>query len=149
MDRSRLILVAEDSPEDIELLRIALQRAKIENPIQVVSDGKEAMEYLVGEGKYADRAVYPFPGILFLDLKLPRVSGFEVLTWLKQHDRCKIIPVMVLTSSNLERDITEAYRLGVNCYMVKPNSLEELVNLVDLAFRFWSICAIPAFPPKC
>jgi CheY-like chemotaxis protein len=149
MDNERLILIVEDTPEDFELLKIAIRKSGKTNPIQIVSDGREAIDYLCGSGKYADRELYPFPGVLFLDLKLPRMDGFDVLKWLKDHEHCKTVPVMVLTSSALERDVTLAYQLGANCYMVKPQRLDDLVRMVDLTFRFWSLCALPTFPVKC
>ncbi|HUR44510.1 MAG TPA: response regulator [Candidatus Saccharimonadales bacterium] len=149
MDTKRLILIAEDDENDVDLLRCAIRCVNVLNPIQVVRDGLEAMHYLSGNGRYADRATFPFPGALFLDLKLPKLSGFEVLRWLKQHEECKVIPVMVLTGSGLEQDVTKAYQLGANSYMVKPGSLSELRDLVALAFRFWSTCEIPPLPKKC
>jgi len=147
--RHVLILVVEDTEEDVELLKIALRKTQSKNPIQVAHDGQEAIDYLCGSGKFADRQTYPFPGVIFLDLKLPRLDGLEVLKWLKEHDQCKVMPVMVLTSSALPSDVKSAYQLGANCYMVKPGGLEELKNLVELTFRFWSMCLIPTLPNKC
>ncbi|HTG42920.1 MAG TPA: response regulator [Verrucomicrobiae bacterium] len=98
MDKHRLILIVEDTDEDAELLKIAIRKNGSPNPIHVVQDGREAIDYLCGAGKYSDRQTYPFPGVLFLDLKLPRLNGFDVLRWLKDHEKCKVIPVMVLTS---------------------------------------------------
>jgi DNA-binding response OmpR family regulator len=80
---------------------------------------------------------------------MPRLSGFDVLKWLKEHEQCKVIPVMVFSASALEQDVTRAYQMSASCYMVKPHSLDELVKMVDLAFRFWSICVIPPLPQKC
>lgn len=149
MDTKRLILIVDDSEEDVELLKIAIRRARVPNPVQVVRDGQEAIDYLCARGPYEDRQAYPFPGVLFLDLKMPRLSGFEVLKWLKEHEQCKVIPVMVFSASGIDTDVTRAYQLCASCYLVKPNSLDELVTMVDLAFRFWSMCAIPPLPPKC
>ena len=149
MDTKRVILIVEDSEDDIELLKAAIRQAKVKNPIQVVADGVEAIEYLQGDGRFEDRITYPFPGALFLDLKLPRLNGFDVLEWLKEHEECKVIPVMVLTASAMEQDVTKAYQMGANSYMVKPSSIEGLRDLVDLAFRFWTMCEIPPLPKKC
>jgi CheY-like chemotaxis protein len=149
MDTKRLILIVEDNEDDITLLKAAIRNAKVPNPIKVVRDGVEAIKYLEGDGPYEDRLSYPFPGALFLDLKLPKLNGFDVLQWLKEHEECKVIPVMVLTSSALERDVTKAYQMGANSFMVKPGSLGGLTELVDLAFRFWSMCEIPPLPKKC
>ena len=91
----------------------------------------------------------PSPGALFLDLKLPNLNGFDVLQWLKEHEECKVIPVMVLTGSAIEQDVTRAYQLGANSYMVKPGTLDELVELLDVAFRFWWMCEIPPPREKC
>jgi CheY-like chemotaxis protein len=149
MKERQLVLVVEDTEEDFELLKIAIRRAKVTTRVELVRDGQEAIDYLCGAGKYADRGAYPFPGVLFLDLKLPRVNGFEVLKWLKEHEQCKVVPVMVLTSSELDQDVDYAYRLGANCYMVKPNTLDKLVAMVDQAFNFWWMCALPPLPVKC
>src|SRR4051812_17821715 len=148
MQTGRLILVVEDTEEDIELLRIVLRKTQIKNPIQVARDGQEAIDYLCGNGKFADRQTYPFPGVMFLDLKLPKLDGLEVLKWLKEHEQCKIMPVMVLTSSSLPSDVNSAYQLGANCYMVKPGGLDDLKSMVELTFRFWSMCLVPTFPDK-
>jgi CheY-like chemotaxis protein len=149
MDTKRLILIAEDDDQDVELLRLALAKEGVTNPIRVVNNGREAIDYLRATGKYEDRQVYPFPGVLFLDLNLPLVPGFEVLQWIKDNEECRIIPVMVLTSSALERDITRAYQLGASCFMTKPGSFDELRKMVSLSFRFWSMCEIPPLPVKC
>jgi CheY-like chemotaxis protein len=149
MDTKRVILIVEDSEDDVTMLKEAIRRAKVPNPIQVVADGVEAIDYLEGNGRYEDRLSYPFPGTLFLDLKLPRLNGFDVLEWLKEHEECKVIPVMILTASAMEKDVTKAYQMGANSYMVKPGRLDDLRDLVDLAFRFWTMCEIPPLPRKC
>jgi len=149
MDTKRLILIVEDDKDDIDLLTAAIRRANVPNPVKVVADGEEAIKYLEGDGLFEDRIAYPFPGTLFLDLKLPKLNGFDVLQWLKEHEECKVIPVMVLTASAIERDVTRAYQMGANSFMVKPSSLGRLTELVDLAFRFWSMCEIPPLPKKC
>lgn len=143
MDSKRLILVVEDTEEDIELLKLAIRKAGVQNPIQVVKDGQEAIGYLRGEGKFKDRRTYPFPGVIFLDLKLPKMTGFEVLRYIKEHEECRVIPIMVLTSSSLDEDVLKAYRLSANSYMVKPGNLGELIKLVDLCFRYWSTTLVP------
>ena len=149
MDTKRLILIVEDDEDDITLLQAAIRRAEVRNPVKVVRDGAEAIKYLEGVGAFEDRLAYPFPGALFLDLKLPKLNGFDVLQWMKEHKECKVIPVMVLTASAVERDVTKAYQMGANSFMVKPSSLDKLTELVDLAFRFWSMCEIPPLPVNC
>ena len=104
----RVVLLAEDDPDDVLLTQIAFEKARLANPLMVVRDGEEAREYLEGSGRFEDRLACPFPGTLFLDLNLPRLDGFSVLQWLKEHDECRVIPVMVLTASGLERDVTKA-----------------------------------------
>src|SRR4051794_32200066 len=149
MDSKRLILIVEDDEDDVILLREAIRKAQVRNPIQVLMDGEEAIDYLSGNGRFGDRIEYPFPGALFLDLKLPKMSGFEVLRWLKEHEECKVIPVMVLTASDLERDVTRAYQMSANSYMVKPSGLDQLTDMVKQAFGFWSMCEIPPLPKTC
>ena len=122
MDANRVILVAEDSDDDIDLLKIAFRRLGVKNPIQIVRDGQEVIDYLSGTGEYADRLRFPVPAIMFLDLKMPRKTGLEVLEWLAEHSECSLIPTMVFSSSSQDSDITRAYELGANCYMVKPSS---------------------------
>ncbi|MDB6029922.1 MAG: chemotaxis protein CheY [Verrucomicrobiales bacterium] len=149
MNKKRPILIVEDCEEDIDLLEIAIRKAKITAQTQVVRNGQEAIDYLHGLGKFSDRQSYPFPGVIFLDLKMPRLNGFDVLEDLKGHEHCKIVPVMLLTASALDEDVIRAYQLGANCYMQKPATLEELVALVDLAFRFWGACVLPPVLPGC
>src|SRR5258708_6317532 len=108
------------------LLRLALNRCGIKNPVQIVTDGQEAIEYLQGAGKYHDRSQYPFPSVIFTDLKMPRVGGFEILEWLRAHPECSVIPVIILSASRLEADVQRAYQLGGNAYLVKPSKLEDL-----------------------
>ena len=147
--RDRLILIAEDNQNDAHLLQIAIRRSEIKNPIYIVEDGEAVINYLCGKGEYADRAAFPFPGVLFLDIKMPRLSGLEVLDWLKNHQQCKIVPVMMLSASRLPDDVVRAYQLGANSYMIKPATINELVELVKLSFNFWSYCELPPTPALC
>jgi two-component system response regulator len=149
MNRGHVVLVVDDTETDFELTKIAIRKANVTARIELARDGAEAIKYLRGDGVFANRELYPFPNVLFLDLKMPKVDGFEVLQWLKEHEECKVVPVMVLTSSAMERDVARAYKLGANCYMVKPGDLESLISLVDLAFRFWGTCALPQVPERC
>jgi CheY-like chemotaxis protein len=149
MKENQLVLVVEDTENDYELLQIAIRKANVSARIQLARDGAEAIKYLRGDGVFANRELYPFPGVLFLDLKMPKLNGFDVLQWLKEHKECKVVPVMVLTSSAMEKDVARAYELGANCYMVKPGDFESLIRLVDLAFRFWGTCVLPQVPERC
>src|SRR5687768_4667513 len=100
-----VIMLAEDDENDIALFKRAFKQADIKNPLQIVRDGEEAIAYLAGEGKFADRAEYPLPALLLLDLKMPRKSGFQVLQWVRQHPTLKTLRVLVLTTSSDMRDV--------------------------------------------
>src|SRR4051812_17585574 len=112
MNPNQHILIGEDNEDDVFILQRALQKAGISNPTHICADGEEVISYLKAEGRYADRQKYDFPRMLLLDLKMPRLTGFDVLRWLGGHPDCAVIPTMVLTSSREPRDIQEAYRLG-------------------------------------
>ncbi len=133
------ILLVEDNPNDVFLIKRAFERTKILNPIYVVEDGDEAIAYLEGKEKYADRKNYPFPFLILLDLKLPKKSGFEVLGWIKKKEKLKRIPVVVLTSSSESPDINKAYDLGANSYLVKPVSFENLFEMIKTLGLYWMI----------
>lgn len=131
------VLLVEDNPADVELTLRALKKNNLANNIQVVVDGEEALEYIFATGKYADRDVEHPPKVILLDLKLPKVSGLEVLSKIKSDERTKIIPVVVLTSSQETKDIQECYRLGVNSYIQKPVDFEKFVASVSTAGLYW------------
>src|SRR2546429_5508391 len=120
MSDSALILIAEDQGADISIILRAFTKARVLNPVQVVRDGEEVIAYLNGEGKFANRAEYPLPELLLLDLKMPRIDGFEVLRWLRQQPGLATLRVVVLTSSKEMRDLNLAYQLGANSFLVKP-----------------------------
>lgn len=131
------ILLVEDTPDDVFFLQNALQKAGIHVPMQVVADGQEALRYLEGEGMYADRAKYPMPSLVLLDLQLPYVPGLKVLQEIRRQNHLRKIIVVVLTSSSAASDIEQAYELGANSYLVKPSSNEERRELVQLLQRYW------------
>ena len=131
------ILLAEDDPNDVLLLRRAFRSAGLPEPGQVVSDGDEVIAYLTGQDGYADRERYPFPALLLLDLKMPRRSGFEVLEWLRDQPVLSRLPVVVLTSSSQSSDIQRAYDLRANSYLVKPATLEGLREMVRAVDLYW------------
>jgi CheY-like chemotaxis protein len=138
-DKLHTILLVEDDPNDVLLIRRAFRKSDVANPIQVVGDGEEAIAYLSGRGPYADRERYPLPVLLLLDLKLPRKSGFEVLEWLRQQRGLKRLCVAVLTSSSETPDINRAYDLGANSYLVKPVRFEGLLRMVQTLNLYWLI----------
>jgi CheY-like chemotaxis protein len=133
------ILLVEDDARDILLIKRAFRRAGITNPLQVVSDGDEAVLYLSGEAPYGDRSFYPLPALILLDLKLPRRSGAEVLMWLRQQPKLKRLPVVVLTASQEYTDVNYLYDLGANAYMVKPVAFDNLVEIVTIVNQHWIV----------
>ena len=137
MDDLSTVLLVEDNPDDAELIVHAFGKAGIGNPIIVVDDGEKAMDYVHGRSAYADRRRFPVPGIILLDLKLPRRSGFEVLEAVRTTNATRRVPVVVLTSSNQEDDIDRAYDMGANSYLVKPISRDALVAMVRSLDAFW------------
>jgi CheY-like chemotaxis protein len=147
--RGLLILIVEDDPNDTFLLKRAFQKTGISLPMHHCCDGAEAMEYLRGDGQYADRQKFPFPRVLITDLKMPRSNGFDLLEWLKNHPECNLIPKIVLSASADLGDVTKAYQLGANCYFQKPSEFDELCNIVELANRFWLKAVLPPLPERC
>src|SRR2546425_1836317 len=123
------ILLVEDNPNDVELTLRALKKHNFANNVKVVKDGAEALDFIFATGPYSDRKVENTPKVIFLDLKLPKIDGLEVLRKIKADDRTKLIPVVVLTSSNEERDVARTYKLGVNSYIVKPVDFDKFVQL--------------------
>ena len=137
MIKKLVILVAEDDPNDLELLRHVVSENGVEVNFQAAQDGEQVIDYLRGATQFADRSAHPLPDIVVLDLKMPRVNGFEVLQWLRQHPGLASIPVIVLSGSGLESDIREAYRLGANTYFTKPGQLAELRKIVGSLIDYW------------
>jgi CheY-like chemotaxis protein len=132
-----VILLAEDREDDILLVHRAFTKGEITNPLFVVRDGDEAISYLSGIGKYGNRAEYPLPDLLLLDLKMPRVDGFEVLRWVRQQAGFSSLRVVVLTASDQIRDVNTAYRLGANSFMVKPTDFENVVEMAKTLRNYW------------
>jgi CheY-like chemotaxis protein len=131
------ILHVEDRPEDVYLLQYGFSQAGITNPVQVAADGQEAIDYLAGNGKYADRNQFPLPGFVLLDLKLPIKMGMEVLEWIRQQPALKSLIVIILSSSIFESDIKRAYELGANAFLVKPADLGGTVEMCRALKHFW------------
>jgi CheY-like chemotaxis protein len=131
------ILLAEDDENDIFLMGRAFDRAAIPNPLFVVHNGQEAIDYLGGTGTYAQREKFPLPGLLLLDLKMPWMDGFDVLRWLRSQHQFDTLPVVVLTSSKLQADIDKSREMGVYDYRVKPHDFEDLVRLLDDVRGCW------------
>ena len=137
LNPSATILLVEDEPSDVFLMKRALKGAQIPNPLQIACDGQEAINYLSGVDKYSDRSEFPIPSIVFLDLKLPYKNGFEVLTWIRSQAHLDQTLVMVLTSSSEERDIAQCYKLGARTFLVKPPTPAMLLELMVSLKDYW------------
>lgn len=144
MDNLGRILMVEDDPKDVELTMMALEGYNLANEVVVTRDGEEALDYLYRRRKYSTRSS-DHPAVILLDLKLPKIDGLEVLRQVKTDNILKVIPVVVLTSSNEEKDLVSSYKLGVNAYVVKPVDFHEFVNAIKELGVFWAI--INATPP--
>jgi len=131
------ILLAEDDENDIALMQRGFKRAGIPNPLFIVRNGQEVIDYLAGKGPYAQRDKHPMPRLLLLDLKMPWMDGFDVLAWLRTQPKFNTLPVVVLTSSKLQSDIDKSRELGVYDYRVKPQSFDDLVRLLDDVRSCW------------
>lgn len=132
------ILVVEDEAADAMLFRRSLQKIGVSQAPVVVEDGEEAVRYLEGSGKYSDRQKYPLPSIVVLDIKLPRKSGFEVLEWIRDRmDQLRHIPVVMLSSSNMGRDVAVAYDKGANSYVTKPATSADYTRMATAFASFW------------
>jgi two-component system, response regulator len=134
---SKTILLVEDNPDDVELTLRALIKSNIKNEIVVANDGAEALDFLFGTGKYADRNLGAMPAIILLDLKLPKIDGLEVLRRIRSNERTKFLPVVILTSSKEEQDILNGYSLGVNSYVRKPVDFNQFAEAVSHLGLYW------------
>ena len=137
MSGDRPILLVEDNPDDEALTLRALSKNNIPNPVVVVRDGVEAIEYLFGTGSYQDRDMSVMPGVMLLDLKLPRIDGLEVLRRVRANESTGLLPVVVLTTSRETQDIQEAYRLGANSYIRKPVDFDRFIAAVAQIGTYW------------
>lgn len=131
------LLLVEDEPNSVFFFEHAMQKNGMTHPLQVAGDGQEAIDYLAGTGKFSDREKFPVPGLVILDLKLPRATGFEVLQKIREQPRTRTLIVLMLTSSASQADVAKAYALGANAYLVKPLQLEVLTELVGAIKLFW------------
>lgn len=131
------MLVIDDCEEDVALLQRAFLKAGLGVTLHTARDGEEAIEYLEGKGKFRDRSVHPMPRLVLLDLKMPKMDGFDVLAWLSNHPKLKCLPVTVFSSSSQRRDIDRAYELGANSYLCKPSNLKEYGELAELLHSYW------------
>jgi CheY-like chemotaxis protein len=132
-----VILLAEDNETDVLLTRRAFTKVGLLNPLQVVSDGEQAIAYLSGTDQYANRDEYPLPVLLLLDLKMPKKNGLEVLEWVRQQPTLRALRIVVLTTSDLFRDVNRAYELGANSYIVKPVEMEHFLRISETLKGYW------------
>ena len=137
MAKCPTILLVEDDPNDVLLVRMAFQRSSAGIPITVATNGQEAVQYLRGEGVYANRNQHPFPDLLLLDLKMPLMDGFQVLRWIRAQPVIKRLPVIVLTSSLRDSDARLAYEEGANSFISKPTDFNQLVHMLKSLGDFW------------
>ena len=139
IENHETIVVVEDEADDVLLVQRAFRKVGIVNPVTFLTDGECAVEYLAGEGKYSDRTAHPLPALILLDLKLPRKSGLDVLSWIREQPAIRRIPVVVLTSSKQSRDLESAYDLGANSYLVKPVAFDDLLKMIDALKLYWIV----------
>lgn len=131
-NRKECVLYVEDDENDVFLVKHALKRAGFAHPIHVVQTGRQAMDYLVGNGEFGDRTRHPMPCVVFLDVKLPMMSGLEVLKWVRDQPGLTGLVVIIFTSSHHEPDVERAYRLGANAFLVKPADADALLEIAQL-----------------
>ncbi len=144
-----VILMADDDEDDILLTRKALQKGKLLNPLHTVRDGEELLDYLLRRGDYTDEAQAPRPGVILLDLNMPRKDGREALKEIKAHADLKDIPIVVFTTSKAEEDVYRSYKLGVNSFITKPVTFENLIEVMQMLGKYWfEIVTLPSEEKK-
>jgi CheY-like chemotaxis protein len=141
MHKTTIILLAEDEANDVFMMQRAIRKMNLSISLQVAQDGYETIEYLSGQGKYADRELYPLPSLILLDIKMPRKNGFDVLQWLKDDGTLTHIPVVMITSSAVKSDVDKAHELGASGYLVKPVDPKQLKALFTGTEEFLSLHA--------
>jgi len=143
--KSRTILLVEDNPSDVKLTKRALEQNQIANKLIVAEDGGEALDYLFATGQYAGRDIRDIPAVVLLDLKLPGIDGLEVLQKMRANELTSLLPVVILTSSNQEKDIIASYKLGANSYIRKPVDFNQFAEAVRNLGLYWLLLNVP--PP--
>ena len=131
------ILIADDDQDDLDMIQEALRESRLLNNVHSVNDGEELMDYLHHRGKFSDSVLYPVPGLILLDLNMPRMDGREALREIKKDPNLRQIPIVVLTTSQAEEDIFRTYDLGVNSFITKPVSFESLVKVMKTLGQYW------------
>jgi CheY-like chemotaxis protein len=139
-----MILLVEDNADDAEVMRMALERSWIAEPVTWVRSGEEALSYCKGEGRYADRRAFPLPRLVLVDLSLATLSGWDVLTWLRREAPFKAVPVVVVTGSNVREDVDTAYRMGANSFVSKQPDMGMFMGDMRQVARYWlGVSALP------
>ncbi|SNB46317.1 response regulator [Geobacter sp. DSM 9736] len=146
MDYSKTILLVDDNPDFVELAKRAFQKSKILNPVVVAEDGVEALDYLFCTGPWADRCPKDNPVVVLLDLKLPKLDGLEVLARMRSTPKTKIVPVVILTTSSEDQDVSRAYGLGANSYLRKPVDFNKLTEALQTTGLYWLLHNEPPDP---
>ena len=142
------ILIIDDDANDRLLLQLAFNRIGVSDPVQIVESGAEAMAYLQGQGKYSNRARYPYPTFLITDLKMPGIDGFAVLAHLRENPDRAITPTIVLSASSDPDDIRLAYQLGANSYIVKPVDFDKFIEVARQIELYWTVLNMHSFPKR-
>jgi CheY-like chemotaxis protein len=137
LSEGKLVALVEDNPDDRFLFERAWRGAGIKNPLRMFEDGQKALEYLFGTGEYVDRTRHPLPDLALLDIKMPGLSGLDVLERLRGDEKFRRLPVAIMTASRSPGDIAEAYRLGANAFFIKPSSIQELIELLKALKECW------------
>jgi CheY-like chemotaxis protein len=143
------ILLIDDDPNEVPFVGEALKRAGAGDTVHGVSDGQQAIAYLRGENSFRDRQRFPFPNVILCALRNPRMGGFDFLRWRGEHPECSVIPILIYSGSAADEDVREAYRLGANSYIIKPQEVQEMADTLQDLYKFWSMCEIPDLPGSC
>lgn len=146
--QTKIILLVEDNPDDVDLTLRALRKNNIANEVVVARDGAEAIDYLHGTGEYAGRTAKVMPAVVLLDLKLPKIDGLEVLRRMRGHERTRLIPVVILTSSKEEQDRIKSYALGANSYVRKPVDFDQFLEAARQLGLYWLVLNVPPPPDR-
>jgi len=137
--KDKVILLVEDNPDDVKLTLRALKKSNIRNEVVVASDGVKALDYLFGTGEYSGRDTSKVPQVILLDLNMPRLGGIEVLQRMRADERTKLLPVVVLTTSNEDAGRIDSYRLGANSYVIKPVDFDQFAKAVQQLGLYWLV----------
>ena len=148
--KSGTVLLVEDNPDDVFFIKWAFKKARLDLTLTVVSDGRDAVDYLQGNPPYGDRVAYPLPTLIILDLRLPGMHGLEVLRWIRSHPAFQRLPITILTGSVIREELNRAYDLGANSFLLKPLSLVDLKNTLQQLAAFWFHAAqLPQIESPC